>query len=137
MNTRNRKSNKVSVKQRKTPSSLPLAIKHKDYLTLLSKAAKNPTKRNKLIDVADTSEIRAVSECIKNILEGNVPLSKKHLNQMKRHKLLLRSLAKRCYPVKKKKTILKQKGGFIGALIPMAISALSGMLPSLLKGLTE
>ena len=89
-----------------------------------------------MIDVADGPEIRAVSECIKNILEGNVPVSNRHLTQMKKYKTLLRSLAKRCYPIKDKKKILKQKGGFIGALLPIAMSALGGMIPKLLAGIT-
>ena len=86
----------------------PLAIKHRDYLSLFSKAAKKPVKRNKMVDLADSTEIRAVSECIRNLLDGNVPIEAKVLRQMKRHKNLLRSLAKKCYPVKKKKRILKQ-----------------------------
>lgn len=97
--------------------------------------AKNSNRRNKLIDVADGSEIRAVSECIKNILEGNVPVSNRHLKQMKQYKTLLRSLAKRCYPIKSKKKILKQKGGFVAALLPLAMSALGGLIPKLVSGL--
>lgn len=119
---------------RKT-SKGPLAFKHKEYLSLLSKA-KNRERRNKLIDIADGSEVRAVSECIKNILEGNVPLKSHHLKQMKRYKVLLRSLAKKCYPQKKKKILLKQKGGFIASLIPLAVSALGGILPQIFKGLS-
>lgn len=89
-----------------------------------------------MIDVADGSEIRAVSECIKNILEGNVPVSNRHLKQMKQYKTLLRSLAKRCYPVKSKKKILKQKGGFIAPLLlPLAMNALGGLIPKLIAGI--
>ena len=115
----------------------PLAIKHKEYLSLFSKAAKKPSRRNKLVDVADSGEIRAVSECIQNILEGNVPVDHKVLQQMKKYKSLLRSLAQKCYPIKQKKRILKQKGGFIGALVPLAISAATSLLPSLINAFTK
>ena len=120
--------------QHKTPKGPPLALKHKEYLSLLSKAKKK-SRRDKLIDAADNSEINAVSECIKNLLEGNVPLTSDHLRQMKRYKQLLRSLAKRCYPVKHKRSLLKQKGGFLGALIPLALNAVTGLLPGLLKSI--
>ena len=52
------------------------AIKHKDYLSLLSKS-KQKNRRNRLLELANSGEIQAVSECISNILNGNVPISKK------------------------------------------------------------
>ena len=119
----------------KRNAEIPLAFKHKDYLSLFSKA-KYRARRDKLVDLADTAEIRAVSECIQNLLQGNVPLQSQHLKQMKRYKNLLRSLAKRCYSVKKKKSLIKQKGGFIGALIPLAVSALGGIIPQIIKSIT-
>ena len=67
MKTRGRKE-RINKVKRNNPA--PLALKHKEYLTLFSKA-KNKARRNKLVDVADGSEVRAVSECIKNILDDN------------------------------------------------------------------
>ena len=132
MKVRKKRSTNTSKK-----AAEPLAIRHREYLSLLSKAAKKPVRRNKMVDMADSTEIRAVSECIQNLLEGNVPLDAKVLRQMKKHKTLLRSLAKKCYPVKKKKRILKQKGGFIGTLIPLAISAATSLLPSLISSFAQ
>ena len=120
----------------KTPTE-PLAIKRREYLSLFSKAAKKPDRRNKMVDMANAAEIRAVSECIQNLLEGNVAIDSKVLRQMKKYKTLLRSLAMKCYPLRKKKRILKQKGGFIGALIPLAISAATSLLPSLISSFAK
>ena len=128
-----KKQKEGSTAARKT--KVPLAFKHKDYLTLFS-TTKNRARRDKLVDLAHSAEIRAISECIQNILQGNVPLERHHLQQMKRYKELLRSLTKKCYSVKKKKVLLKQKGGFIGALIPLAVSALGGILPQIFKKIT-
>ena len=112
-------------------------MKHRDFLNLFVNAKKKPKRRKQLVDLADTGEIRAVSECIQNLLEGNVRVDADLLRRMRRHKNDLRSLAKKCYPTKQKKRILKQKGGFIGALVPLAISAATSLLPSLLGALTK
>jgi hypothetical protein len=107
------------------------ALKHKEYLTLLTKI-KNKKRRNKLIDLADGGEIQAIGECILNILQGTIPLSKRQLNQLKKNRNQMRALAKRSYSIKKKKAILKQRGGFLSAILPFAVSALSSLLPGLL-----
>lgn len=108
----------------------PLAVKHKEFLYLLSKA-NNKKRRINLIDAADSKEIRAVSECIHNILSGNVSVTKKQIDNLRRYRHALRTLSSRCFPMKKKKEILKQKGGFLGALLPIALSAVGGLLPKI------
>ncbi len=129
---RTRSATEVDVKPKKIKKQarLPLAIKHKDYLTLLSKT-KNTSARKKLIDAGDKGQIGAVSECIKNIIEGNVPLSRDHLRQLQRYKTVLRKLAKKCSkqrnPTRYRQKLLKQHGGFLPMLMPLAISALTGL----------
>ena len=117
-------TNKKHFKKHSTKGSF--ATENKHYLTLLSKS-KQKNRRNKLLDVASTGEIKAISECVKNIVEGNVAISNKDLHILKRHKQVLRSIAQRCYPVKRKRSLLKQKGGFLFQLLPLAISALTGL----------
>ena len=118
MKTRSKDNLKV-----KRPAKLPLAIKHQEYLTLLSKS-KNPHRRKKLIEAGNSGEIQAVTECIQNIISGNVPVNKNQLKLLKRYKYVLRNLAKKCRPIKNKKKMLLQKGGFLGALLPIALNAL-------------
>ena len=116
-------------KQQRKPR-LPLAIKHKDYLTLLAKTKKSQT-RKKLIDAGDKGQIGAVTECIKNIVEGNVPLSREKLRYLQRYKTVLRKLAENCRgkknPTQFRQKLLKQHGGFLPFLMPLAISALTGL----------
>ncbi len=109
------------------------ALKHKDYLTLLSKAKKSK-RRKLLIDLADCDEIRAISECIANVLTGNVRLKSAHKKKLERHKQVLRSLISKSSSTKKKKQLLQQKGGFLPALLPLALSAVSSILPALFGG---
>lgn len=118
------------MKARKTRSSKrkrSYAVDNQHYLTLLSKC-KQKNRRNKLIEAASSNEIRAISECIKNIVEGNVPIDNKQLQILKRYKQVLRSLAQRCFSIKKKRMLLRQRGGFLGAILPIALGALSSIV---------
>ena len=118
------KENKKSTTPKKS-----FAAQNKHYLTLLS-TSKQKNRRNKLLDAANTNEIKAISECVKNIIEGNVPISDGDLKILKRHKQVLRSVARRCYSVKRKRVLLKQKGGFLISLLPLALTALTKLISS-------
>lgn len=104
-------------------------LKRKDFLGLLVRNKNNKKRRNALVDIADTSEIKAVCEIILNLLHGNVPITKCVHKQCKRYRTVLRSLAdnKTCLAVKKQ-ILKKQSGGFWGALIPVIGAALSTLL---------
>lgn len=112
----------VDIKRKKKP----LALQHRDYLTLLSKS-KNVNRRKKLIDAGENSEIKAVAECVKNIVNGNVPLTKSQLTKLKKHRTVLRDLTKNVRTPTKSKKLLKQHGGFLNLLLPIALNALSGL----------
>jgi hypothetical protein len=121
-----RKNEPVKHRKRK----LPLALEHKDYLTLLSKS-KNAVLRKRLIDAGDTNQIRAVAECVKNILDGNVPLSQAQLKKLKKHSRVMREVTKYTKSQTKRKRLLKQSGGFLQMLLPIALNALSGLFSQL------
>ena len=79
--------------------------KYKDYLLLLTNS-KQKKRRNKLIDTANNNEISAISKCAKILL-------KKHDKHLKKsHKKVLNLLTKTNYPIKRKRALLKQKGGW-------------------------
>lgn len=101
------------------------ALQYRDYLSLLSKK-NNRKRRNLLIDYAEKGEIIALQEIVQNLLFGNIPLNKKQKNKLKRHKLLLRKLVNKC-SFKKKKSLLKQQGGFLASLLPIALSLIGGL----------
>lgn len=116
-----------------TNKTTPLALQHKDYLTLLSKS-KQSGRRKKLIDIAEKNEINAVAECVENILNGNVPLTKSQLRKLSRHKnnmRKLRSTGKQSTLAKKR--ILKQSGGLLPMLLPLAVNAITGLIGNLVK----
>ena len=78
-----------------------------------------------MIDYTEKGEIIALQEIVKNLLSGNIPLNKKQTNRLKKHKLLLRKLVNKC-TLRKKKSLLKQQGGFLASLLPSVIVGLFG-----------
>lgn len=101
-------------------------LKRKDYLNLLA-STKSKKKRDKLIEVASPSDISAISEIIANSLAGNVPLKSKHVSKMRRHRKKLRLISQKRYPVKRKKALIKQTGGILGAIIPLALQTITSL----------
>ena len=95
--------------------------------------SKNKKRRDSLVNLATPEEIRAITEIVKNCLVGNVPLHGDCLSRMKRHRKKLRLISQRRYPVKRKKTLIKQTGGILSALIPLGVSALSSLIGQLAK----
>ena len=98
------------------------ALKHKDYLSLLAKS-KQVKRRNLIIDLANAEEIKAIAECI---------LTNNQVKKLKQHKKYMRLIAQKSFSNKKKKSILKQKEGFLPTLIPLALSALGSIVPAIL-----
>jgi len=76
--------------------------------------------------------VDCVSECAKNILRGNVPLTSNQTTKLRRNKKNLRSLATKKTSLKKKRQILP-KGGFLAALLPPVLSLLGGALSGVIK----
>jgi len=79
-----------------------------------------------------TEFVDCVSECAKNVIKGNVPLTNRQMTNLRRKKHDLRSLSKKKTSLRKKRKIL-QKGGFLSALLPPVLTVLSGLLMNSLK----
>lgn len=97
-----------------------------DYLKVLSVAT--PKQRQAIIDGASKDLIYAICECALNCLKGNVNLTSSQKQKLSRHKNTLRSLANKKYPLKKKRSVLKQKGGFLGVLLKPILGLASLLL---------
>ena len=108
-------------------SEMANVLKHQSFLTLLSRS-KRKKQRNLIIELAKEEELRAIIECIINVLYGNINLNKNQHKKLKRYKKSMRKVAQG--PMTKKKSILKQEGGFLGSLIPIALSALGTLFPN-------
>ena len=75
----------------------------------------------------DRQFIDCVSECAKNVLKGNVPLSNAQMSKLRSRRQDLRALSVKKTSLTKKRKII-QKGGFLSALLAPALSVLAGLL---------
>ena len=87
--------------------------KNKHFLDALQQVEEK--HRKKLIKGATTEQINTMSEVALNILQGNVPLKSHHKKKLNKHKKSLRALASKGVSVQKRKKIINQHGGMIGA----------------------
>ena len=96
--------------------------------------AKSSVKQRKLLLRGATNEqLKGLFELCLNIIRGNLPLSNAEFHKLKRHRKTLESLASRRVPLYKKREIVNQKGGFIGAVANLAIPLLASIIANRLK----
>ena len=101
--------------------------KHEAILRILAKG--KPSVVRAIINESKTDLINLLSQCALNILNGNVPLNKRHKRRLKKYASGLRKLASKKTSLKSRKSIIQQ-GGFIPAL-------LGAVLPGLIGGIVN
>lgn len=85
--------------------------------------------RKQLLKKLTNEKLKIVCECALNLLRGNIPVTKSQKAKLQKHKAALRKLASKKLPLFKKKRVLLQKGsGFLGILLPTALSLLSSII---------
>ena len=101
--------------------------KHLNFLCLLCNT--HAAQQQALIETANPEQVRAICECVYNILHGNIPVPDSTKEELKAHKQVLRDIADPKIPYKKKKDTLVQKGGAIwGAMLPLAINSVASLI---------
>ncbi len=108
--------------------SKPYLLRHKDYLSLLTKSRGKCQRCKHLIGAANRGEISALSEACMNILQGNV--ADRHVNSLRKYRNKIRKVASKSTSVTAKKKTLQQ-GGFLNVLLPIIASAASGIIGAL------
>lgn len=91
-------------------------------------ANSNPKLRKSILQKASVGLLRSLCECCLNVLNGNVKLSSHQKRKLSRHRNKLRTLADHRVSTRKKKKLLIQQGGFLGALLGPVLSSLAGLL---------
>ena len=86
-----------------------------------------PKDRRTLVEGLNSKHMRGMTELAVNIVKNSVPLSPQEELACRRWRKSLRMLALKRYPIKKKKVIL-QKGGFLGAILPVLASVLGSVI---------
>ena len=103
---------------------------------LMSTANKNVKQCQVVVDSLNSSQLREIGKYLKQILNTRQKLPKNQINQLIRDRKLIDALISGKGTVTTRKKILKlktknQKGGFLGALLPLALN-LAGLA---IKGL--
>jgi len=99
----------------------------KESLALLhSLKGAPPRLRNAIISKGRKQLILAISEIVKNVLLGNVTLSKSDIHKLSKYKKVLRVLATRSPNLSERRQLLIQHGGgFLETVIGPALTILA------------
>jgi len=102
---------------------------HKDVLRVLRCA--RPSLRKAILKHADKTLVYTICELCDNTLSGNVPLTPAQKHNLKKHKAILKQLAKRGESWLTKKKALTQRGG---SFLPLLLSVLAPTLGKIIFG---
>lgn len=105
-----------------------MASRLKKYLAKLKLLKQASAKvRKNILKNCNKNLLCCICECAKNVLKGNVPLTKPQKSKLRRFKKKLRNLvSKKTRAAVKKKLV--QSGGFLGALLTPVLSFLGSLL---------
>lgn len=99
--------------------------RHANLLRALHRAS--PSLRQKLIKKHCNGEfVGCITECVKNLLKGNVPLNSVQKKKLAAKRKILRKIALKKTSLRQKQKLI-QSGGFLGALLGPIVSVLSGL----------
>lgn len=100
-----------------------------DLWILISSENKDERMRKQLINQMDEKQMDRIGDLMQDLLDGNLRLPDDVLRQLARDKEDIRDierLANKKVAVKRRKKILRQKGGFLQLLAPLLIPAAAG-----------
>ena len=109
---------------RKLPKSINRSI---PYIKILVKSKGRKINQLDLLHRFPEYVVDDISEILRNLVLGSLPLKGTQMKTLKRFKtplLKLTNLEKK----KRRKFIYKQKGGFIGAILPIVASLIGGIV---------
>ena len=80
---------------------------------------------------SDTSLTRAICECTKNVISGRVRCTPNQKRKMRRHVKILRTITEKEVPIHKRRALIKQKGGFLPAILAPLIGIIASVAGAL------
>lgn len=106
-------------------------VRHFPVLALLGSKRVRKRLREAIINELNNNEMKGITEIVNNFLGSRIPVSEGALSKLRKDRLFLHQFLKKNITLKKRKKLLGQKGGALQALIPLAASALSPVISSL------
>lgn len=103
------------------------------YIQLLKLTTSKEAEKKRMLKSFPAFVVDDIVEILYNILTGNVNISPNARKVLDGRKATLNNIYKVARnPKKRKQLLLRQKGGFIGTLIPILASAVGGLVGSAL-----
>ena len=101
--------------------------RNKDFLRVLAKCKQHQCKA--ILKVADESLIKAIVECIYNILRGTVPITTRQKSKLAPFaKPLFKLIEKRVSTPRKKRILIQHGGNFLSVLLSPILTDLESIL---------
>jgi len=101
-----------------------------NYHTLhVTKTAK-PTLRKAIIFKCKKELMNSISDCILNVLNGNVKLTGCNTRKLRKYKVTRRKVADKRVPLSTEKKIIVQRGGFLLPLLGPVLPAIASLIVS-------
>lgn len=120
-------------KSTRKASVVSLANKNRALWELVGSRNSNTKQRTAIINKMSKNQFDDIAKLLRAFMSGRFPVSSDVLQKLKRDRKYLYSLAEKRTPVKVKRKILRQKGGFLPLLAPLIAS----VVPPLVGGIVD
>ena len=87
-----------------------------------------PKLRKALLSNCNKELINTISECVLNVLKGNLKLTDRQKRRLQKFSGQLRSVVGRSVPLAVKKKLINQRGRFLVPLLPAILSTLASLI---------
>ena len=106
-----------------------MSARVKKYVPVLKRIRKlGKRAKREYVRKCDIEFVDCVSECAKNVIKGNVPLTDRQKTTLRRKRNDIRALSLKKNSLRKKRKIkILQKGGFLTALLGLVLSILGSL----------
>jgi len=74
--------------------------------------------------------VNSISECILNVMNGNVKMAGCSTRKLRKHRVTLRKVADKRIPLSTKKRLINQRGGFLLPLLSAILPAMANLIVS-------
>jgi len=99
-----------------------------NYHTLQVLKAADPKLRKAIISKRNKKLVNCISECVLNVLNGNIKMTGCDTRKLQKHKAALRKFVDRHVPLSSKKKLIVQRGGFLLPLLSSVLPTLASLM---------
>jgi len=87
-----------------------------------------PRLRKAIVSNCKKDLVNTISECVLNVLNGNIKLTGCSKRKLRKHKAALRKVADKRVPLSSKKKFIVQSGGFLLPLLSAVLPTIASLI---------